>query len=471
MNPRVCHSCRRTNPPLAAYCYFDGTPLATEARGPRALGAEQFPTPFVFPSGRTCRSFEELARACRQNWAEARCLLKDGGYRPFLMPLGRADLVQAVDRAASHPDLDLGLDDFLAQLPGCESAPPRLEVERAEFDLGAVAVGQDRQITLSLLNRGERLLSGLATSTNCPWLGVSTPQLNKKRFLLPAGYQLQLLLHVRGKQLRAAARPQVGEVVIKSNGGARSVHVRILVPVTPFPDGALMGAQTPRQLAEKARAAPHEAARFLENGSVARWYQCNGWIYPITGPAATGLAVVQQYFEALGFTTPTQVELRTTTVALQAAAGGTTQGCVVLSTSEKRPIYAHAQVDQPWLSVGPTERKGNQAIIPLRVETAPACSGQTLRAELSVQANGGRCFKVPVSLQVGPSSAGPTAHRGHTGFDLPPIPGPYRCLLCRPRRGREQARRSSRWRKRAWTPPGRVPGGWRAFACCSRSSC
>lgn len=356
---------------------------------------------------------------CRQNWEEARGLLKGGVLRTFLLALGRSDLAQAVDHAAGHTDLDLGLDDFLARLPGCQPAPPRLEIERAEIDLGTIARGQDRTFTLTIKNTGERLLSGAVRSVDCLWLGVSEPHLNEQRFQASAGEQLEIQLHTRGKELRTGPHKQEGEVKVVSNGGVRSLLVRIHVPVTPYPDGELKGAQTPKQLAEKGRAAPAEMARLLEDGSVARWYQCNGWAYPVTGPRATGLASVQQYFEVLGLTTPTRVELHTTVVNLQGAAGGKTQGRLVLSTSEKRPIYAHAQADQTWLSVGPTEYRGNQAIVPLSVAVVPSCAGQTLRAELSVQANGEQRFKVPVSLQVGPPAAGKVEPRGLTGFHSP----------------------------------------------------
>lgn len=422
MNPHVCLSCRRLNPPLAAYCYFDGTPLATGIQGPRAFGSEEFPMPFVLPSGLHCRSFAELAQACRQNWGEARRLLKEGGYRGFLVTLGRTDLVQAVERAAKHPNLDLGLDEFLARLPGCQPAPPQLEINPAEIDLGTVARGQDKTISLTIRNSGERLLSGLVCIVDCLWLGVSTPSLNEKSFRVTGGDQVQFALHVRGKHLRAGTQGQVGEVSVESNGGARSIQVRIQVPATPFPDGVLKGAQSQRQLAEKIRANPPEAARLLENGSVARWYQCNGWTYPIPGPAATGLALVQQFFEALRLTIPPRVELRTSEVTLRGAAGGTTRGRVVLNTSEKRPIYALAQASQPWLIIGPTEYKGQEAIIPLSVATIPAVSGQPLQAELSVQTNGEQRFKVPVRLHIGPSTSTGGKHRAPTGFDQQPLP-------------------------------------------------
>jgi hypothetical protein len=250
MSPRTCLSCRRLNPSLAAYCWFDGTALVRGTQAHPAVGTQAFPTPFVFPSGRSCRSFEELARTCRQNWAEARGLLQNGAFRLLLVVLGRPDLVQEAERAAAHPDVDLGLDDFLARLPGCQPAPPGLEVTRAEIDLGTVAVGQDRIGSLTIVNTGERLLIGFVRSENCLWLGVSAPQLNEKRFKAPAGQQLEVPLHVRGQFLQSGPQPQVGVVAIESNGGVRQVQVRITVPVTPSPGGVLTGTHTPQQTVE-----------------------------------------------------------------------------------------------------------------------------------------------------------------------------------------------------------------------------
>jgi hypothetical protein len=308
MIPRPCRSCRRLNPYQATYCYFDGVPLETGVRGAAAGGSERFPKPFVFPSGHACGSFLELAHACRENWNEARRLLKDGEFLPFLAGLGRIDLVQAAERAAAHPDLDRGLDDLLVTLPGSQAKAACLEISNAEIDVGSVAVGQDRKVTLTIVNTGERLLTGVARGEDCLWLGLHNPQLNEKTFRAPGGGEWQLQLHIRGQQLRARPQPQVGLVVIESNGGVAQVDVRIRVPVTPFPDGVLKGAQTPRQLAEKAKTNPQEVAALLENGSVERWFQRNGWTYPITVPRVSGLAAVQQYFEALGLTTPPRVE-------------------------------------------------------------------------------------------------------------------------------------------------------------------
>src|SRR5437867_3668490 len=62
---QTCTQCSRANPPEAVYCYFDGFVLGDHARrgGPVAVGSQPFAHPFVFPGGRSCRSFDELALA------------------------------------------------------------------------------------------------------------------------------------------------------------------------------------------------------------------------------------------------------------------------------------------------------------------------------------------------------------------------------------------------------------------------
>jgi len=58
---------------------------------------------------------------------------------------------------------------------------------------------------------------------------------------------------------------------VAASAGAATVAVRLRVPVRPFPDGVLAGSLSPRQMAEKAHAAPREAAALIESGAVARW--------------------------------------------------------------------------------------------------------------------------------------------------------------------------------------------------------
>ena len=84
-------------------------------------------------------------------------------------------------------------------------------------------------------------------------------------------------MRVVGKRLRAYGPPQKAELSIESNGGNFLLPVEVRVPVKPFPEGILSGAISPRQLAEKAKPHPKEAAVLLENGAVERWYAANGW--------------------------------------------------------------------------------------------------------------------------------------------------------------------------------------------------
>jgi len=68
--PLVCRICSRVNPADALYCYHDGAVLNGHpggGAGPVLIGACQFHNPFVFPSGRRCRSFVELLRAFGSN--------------------------------------------------------------------------------------------------------------------------------------------------------------------------------------------------------------------------------------------------------------------------------------------------------------------------------------------------------------------------------------------------------------------
>src|SRR5207247_1881855 len=109
--------------------------------------------------------------------------------------------------------------------------------------------------------------------------------------------------------------------ILETSGGTVAVPVHVRVPVKPFPEGSLAGAITPRQLAEKAKANTAAAAVLIESGAVARWYESNGWTYPVQGPAASGLAAVQQLFEALGLVKSPKVELSESSVSLNGEPG------------------------------------------------------------------------------------------------------------------------------------------------------
>jgi len=341
-----------------------------------------------------------LAAGCQQHWAVAVALLQRGELETFLQRLGRADLALAARQAARFPDKDRGLDQFLGRLPGNGVAPPALVVEPLELNLGTLKPGENKRGVLTLINGGKRLLYGSVTVVGCPWLTIGN-QPGSRHKLFQFGGDWQLPLNVRGQQLRASSKPLTGRLVVESNGGSCEIPLRALVPVRPYPAGCLAGALSPRQLAEKAKANPQAAALLFQKGQVARWYQDNGWVYPVQGPAASGLGAVQQFFEALGLAPPPRVSVSAQRLDLKGEPGSAQEARLEIRTEEKRPVYAHASSDQPWLEVGRPLLNGRLATVPLRVAAVPDRQGETLQATVTVTANGNQRFRIPVFLKIG----------------------------------------------------------------------
>ncbi|HEY7425761.1 MAG TPA: hypothetical protein VH682_16145 [Gemmataceae bacterium] len=400
---QTCSNCSRANPSQAVYCYFDGFVLGGHSRhgGPVAVGAQAFSHPFVFPGGRQCRSFDELALACQEEWPAARDLLKQGYLEKFFGGLGRVDLARTAKEAAKFPDADLGLDQLLEKLPTEVLAEPRLALETQEINLGVLEIGSEREFHLHMENQGMRMVSGTVTSADAAWLTLGDAAGNQKHFQFQ--HDLALPIRIRPDKLRAHNKPLEAHLEVESSGGSFIVAVRAQVPVKPFPSGALAGAKSPRQAAEKAKANSKEAAVLFENGAVAEWYKSNGWTYPVQGPAASGLGAIQQFFEALGLTAPPKVEISSNRIDLAGNAGDQLRSTLEVKSQEKRPVYAHATSNQPWLEVSRAKLNGRVATINLSVPTVPRREGETLTAKLIVQSNGNQRFVVPVTLQVGNS--------------------------------------------------------------------
>src|ERR1700722_10906919 len=100
MNAKVqfCPRCQRSNPPSAVFCYFDGCLLRQGAVGATTGKLLQ---EFIFPSGRRCGTFDELAQGCYYEWEDARDLLHDGTFASFLASIGRADPARCKHRSTS----------------------------------------------------------------------------------------------------------------------------------------------------------------------------------------------------------------------------------------------------------------------------------------------------------------------------------------------------------------------------------
>ncbi len=397
---QVCSKCSHVNPADASYCYYDGQALAGHKSngGPVNAGSVPFPSQFVFPTGQACRNFDQLAMACQQNWSAAVDLLKQGYLASFLGGLGRIDLAMAAQEAARYPDQDRGLDQLLEKLPTQVLQKPRLVAEPSELNLGRIEVGSDRQFELHLANKGMRLLYGSVVSDS-KWLTLGEAPGNAQK-LFSFGNDGAIAVQVRGQHLRAGNKPLEGHLIVESNGGQASITVRVDVPVRPFREGVLAGAISPRQVAEKAKAQPKESAPLFEHGAVAAWFKENGWTYPVQGPSASGLGAVQQFFEALGLATAPKVEVTEKSVSLRGNVGQPLQATIEIKTQEKRPVYAHATTDQPWLDVSKTTLNGRVAIVNLTVHSVPNRPGEVLQANVHITANGNQRFAVPVNLTI-----------------------------------------------------------------------
>jgi hypothetical protein len=397
---QTCTKCSRVNPRDAVYCYYDGMVLNGHGRadGPVAVGVQAFSSPFVFPSGKVCRNFNELALACQDNWPAARDLLHQGFLGNFLGGLGRIDLALAAKQAAAFPDHDRGLDDLLGKLPTEVLHPPKLSLETQEINLGHTPIGTERKLELKMENQGGRLLYGTVSCTD-GWISFGDqPGVSQKTFQFT--HELTLPVKVVGDRLRASNKPIETQITIESSGGTKTVVVRAQVPVKAFPPGVLGGSKSPRQVAEKAKANPKEAAVLFERGDVRQWYKDNGWTYPVQGRDSSGLGAVQQFFEALGLTPAPKVDVSQRSIGLAGNPGQRLPHVLEVKTEEKRPVYADGNSDSDWLHVGRAKLNGRIASIPLTV-TVPNKPGQMLSAKLTVLANGNQKFVIPINLQVG----------------------------------------------------------------------
>jgi hypothetical protein len=159
---------------------------------------------------------------------------------------------------------------------------------------------------------------------------------------------------------------------------------------------------------------------------VERWYRANGWSYPVQAPAASGVAAVQQFFEALGLVKPPRMEVSEEAVVLYGAPGDRIEHVLAVHAQEPRAAVAHATSSQPWLRVGRTVFRGRVATLPLVVPAVPSRPGETLQANLSITANGNQRFEVPVSLMVAgrPQAAEPVPVAPPAPPAPPPAPRP-----------------------------------------------
>lgn len=396
----VCPHCGRINAPHARFCYYDGASLLANA-APIETARKTFLAPFVFPSGFSCNTYDEFAEGCQSHWDTAVEMLHQGTLKTFFSGLGRLDLAAAAQEAAAFPDRERALDLFLSRLPTTRFSLPKLDVQPKLINLGTLAIGHVAQFDLHLENQGDRLIFGSIT-TNVPWLSVTAnaPPESEARnaarlFQFRDGATIPI--QVKGQHFRAQLKPLEGTITIESNAGTFKLKVIAAVPILPFPEGVLAGARSPRELAEKAKATPRQAAPLFESGAVAAWYQSNGWIYPVQGASFSGLAAIQQFFEALGMSRPPKVQINVPRLELSAAAGTRVTCKLEVHTDENRAVYAHAVSPVSWIVAKPGILLGTSVTLPFEISTPPN-AGETYETIVRVFANGAQRFDVPVQM-------------------------------------------------------------------------
>ncbi|HTU20522.1 MAG TPA: hypothetical protein VMG10_20845 [Gemmataceae bacterium] len=391
----LCPRCQRANPREAVFCYFDGALLH---QGTTGLAPNWMPHEFVFPSGRRCKTFDDLVQGCQYEWEDARHLLRNGDFGRYFAQISRHDLARIARENETLPDPDIALHTFLGQLPASQIQGPRLDLNPRRLMLGGIRPGEQRRIPLTVLNQGKGLLQGKITvSEGRQWLKIAEGD-NSLECALKTARSQQIQLHIDARGLTA---PQTysGKLTVITNGGISEVAVRLDVTAMPFAQAPFQGAATPRQLAERMRANPKQAVPLLENGEIAQWFKLNGWVYPVSGPPARGVAAVQQFFECMGLSKPPPLQLSDQELHFFCTPPEVVPARVILRTSSKKWVYAQADSDKPWLRVTTPSVSGpQQTQIAFEIDSTLMDAGGLHLGTVNILANAGQ--KLAVRVQV-----------------------------------------------------------------------
>jgi hypothetical protein len=331
---QLCPRCQRANPVAAVFCHFDGYLLK---QGAAAAVTGTLAQEFVFPSGRHCRTWDDLVQGCYNDWEEACELLRTGAFLRFLGRIGRADLARAAQDAQTQADLDLGLLSFVEQLPSSSGHAPRLDIYPRRLIVGPLRVGEQRPFELTILNQGKGLLQGkVKVAAGEQWLQVTDGADGQTAIKTSQEQVIKLRANTVGLK---ADQSYTAKLIVVSNGGVAEVPLRLDLKAAPFAKAPYQGAHSPRDMAERMRANPKPAVALLESGEISRWFQINGWAYPVVGGTAPGLAAVQQFFEGLGLSKYPTLTLSDARVHLPCKVPEKTAGQIILRAAEKRWVY------------------------------------------------------------------------------------------------------------------------------------
>ncbi len=309
MPPLVCPRCQRPNPEIAQFCHNDGAELRF---GQARVGAGKLLKEFVFPSGKKCRSFDELAQACQEDWASARDLLRKGTFVKYFSTVGRMDLAHAAEESMAEANPDIGLANLVSSMPQSRVQGPRLDLHPRRLVLGTITAGESRQVSLMVSNQGQGMLQGtLTVAEGGEWLRIAGATNGQCNVQTPREQQIMIQVDTRGL---AAGQAYGARLTVVTNGGIVELPAKLDLAPQPFQRQPFQGVRTQREMAERMRAQPKLGVPLLESGEVGRWFEANGWKYPVRGTPAKGVAGVQQFFESLGLSKPPLVKLSQTDV-------------------------------------------------------------------------------------------------------------------------------------------------------------
>jgi hypothetical protein len=392
---RICPRCQNTNPDEAAYCYFDGFSLHEPGSVP---ALSRLPHDFVFPSGRHCRTYEELALGCHEEWDTARGLLKEGAFRHFLTAAGRLDLARAADEAVANADADIALDTFLVKLPVTGLPAPRLELEPRRLILGTMRTGETLDAELRVVNLGKGLLLGtLAVAGGDDWLRLDGAIGGTVK--IKAVRDQKVALRIDTSKL-SAPRDHGAHLTVISNGGIVEVPVRLSVAAHPFAHAPYKGAGTPRDLAVRMRTNPKPAVALLESGEVARWFQLNAWPYPVNGPTAAGMAAVQQFFESMGLARPPTLSLSESALHFICTPPESAVGQATFQAAERKWVYGRLSCDAAWVRLPSSVFSGPQkADLSFEIDSSRLPPGHH-ETTVQVIGNAGKTMSLRISVEV-----------------------------------------------------------------------
>lgn len=308
----------------------------------------------------------------------------------------------------------MGLDDLINCLPVSIDLKPELQAEIERINLGILKPGDDRDLYIQLKNTGLGMLKGSAV-INCPdfWITLGDGSGTNQKSLHFIN-EFKLHIKIQGKRLRASDKALSAKITIDTNGGTREVLITGEIPVIPFSKGCLAGAISPRKLASLAKVNPKDAGKLFEDNSVQDWYKSNGWTYPVPGPPASGVAAVQQFFEALGLVEAPQVFLEPRSHECSGYPGAKINLTFTVFSSEKRHVYAHATntPDAPWIICKPTDSEKNRAVISVEV-VIPDSPPNQVEGRINIFSNGGKVFRPRIYLSI----------LGSKKILPPPLPG------------------------------------------------